>query len=113
MSGSPGGPTLLSVIFDADRRHVSAIGPYGSQEELDPFGGSCGTCPHPPFIHSDRGHHPCLYSGCECSGYAEARDPPSSAEANEEAEAPVVAVISTTYLVLAGGARPGRRSSTA
>jgi hypothetical protein len=112
MSGSPGRPTLASVIVDADLGHLSDVTPLVHRGQ-DPFEGSCTACTHPPFIHSDRGRHRCLYAGCECPGFdlGPGRAAPVD-EASEEAEpAPVVAVISKSYLVVARGARPGRPSS--
>jgi hypothetical protein len=101
------------VIFDADLRHLSTGSPV-LRQELDVLEGSCARCPHAPFIHGDHGRRSCLYAGCECSGFS--KDPQRSDAANESDEteaapAPVIALISKSYLVLAGGGRPGRKPS--
>jgi len=30
---------------------------------------SCSECEHSEFVHADREGRPCLFSGCDCSGY--------------------------------------------
>ena len=103
MSSSPGRPTLAFVVFDADLRPSS----------LD-ADDACTNCPHRPFVHGDRGRRGCLYAGCECPGLD--RGPKTArtgSESTDDAEtpAPVIALISRSYLVVAGGAKPGRRAS--
>jgi hypothetical protein len=115
MSGSPGRPTLTSVIFDADLRHLSTGSPV-LRQELDVLEGSCARCPHAPFIHGDLGRRSCLYAGCECPGFSKDRERSDVANEPDEAgtdaaPAPVIALISKSYLVLAGGGRPGRKPS--
>lgn len=107
MSASPGRPTLASVIFHTDLPHAAS----------DPDGpGACSNCPHRPFVHSDRGRCRCLYAGCECPGLdrgPESGDLGADTPDGAETPAPVIALISRSYLVVAGGARPGRRTSSA
>jgi hypothetical protein len=105
----------LRMLFDGDMRYLSAVRQVVLREDVDPCEGSCSNCPHAPFIHSDGGRRTCLYSGCECPGYAGEREPaPATLEpANDEEPffpPGLVGVIGNTFLVRArSSASNGRR----